>query len=241
MEKEFTCTMREMVQSNRVKFKRGQLVYLKIKRLLDILCSLLGMIILSPVFLGAAIAVKAEEPAGKIIYQQNRIGRSGRSFKLYKFRTMRTNAPELSTLEFNNAQSYVTRVGRFLRDSSIDELPQLFNVLIGNMSLVGPRPLMPRERDVHMKRFFYGLYQVRPGITGMAQTHGRDDMDNDQKVAWDRKYVEQISIVTDIKLLLRTVFKVLQREGVRDKAEQSIETTDTAGATYCNSAHEKSK
>ena len=209
--------MRDMVQSNRVEFKKSQLMYLKIKRALDITCSALGMVVLSPVFLGAAVAVKLEDPTGRIIYKQDRIGRSGRPFRLYKFRTMHTDAPELSTHEFNNAQSYVTRVGRFMRDTSIDELPQLINVLKGDMSLVGPRPLMTRERDVHMKRFFYGLYQVRPGITGMAQTHGRDEMDDDQKVEWDREYVQNISFMLDVRLLLKTFFKVIKKEGVRDK------------------------
>ena len=201
METEKICTMRETTDSHVICFTKGQLIYLKVKRGLDILCSLTGGIFLIPVFAAAAIAIKVEDPAGKVIYQQKRIGRSGRPFKVYKFRTMRADTPELSTREFSNAGSYVTRVGRFMRGTSIDELPQLINVLKGNMSLVGPRPLMPRERDVHAKRFFYGLYQVRPGITGMAQTHGRDNMDDDMKVAWDRKYVESISFMTDLKLL----------------------------------------
>lgn len=227
MEKEKICTMREIAEKNVICFSKGQLIYLKVKRGLDILSSLAGCIVLIPVFAAAAIAIKVEDPAGKVIYQQERIGRSGRPFQVYKFRTMRADTPELSTSEFHNAQSYVTRVGRFMRDTSIDELPQLINVLKGNMSLVGPRPLMPRERDVHMKRFFYGLYQVRPGITGMAQTHGRDDMDDDQKVAWDRKYVEEISFMTDLKLIFRTIFKVVQRDGVRDKGEQMPESEKT--------------
>ena len=236
MEKETTCTMRDVVQSNRVEFKKSQLMYLKIKRVLDITCSAMGVLVLSPVFLGAAIAVKLEDPTGKVIYKQDRIGRSGRPFKLYKFRTMHTDAPELSTHEFNNAQSYVTRVGRFMRDTSLDELPQLINVLKGDMSLVGPRPLMTRERDIHMKRFFYGLYQVRPGITGMAQTHGRDDMDNDQKVEWDRKYVEKISFMTDLKLIFRTVGKVIKREGVVDKAKEDTPSLENNTGKYIQSA-----
>lgn len=211
--------MREMVQTNRVIFKKSQLVYLKIKRLLDILCSLLGLILLIPVFLVVAVMIKIEDPKGSIIYKQERIGRSGRVFMLYKFRSMRMNAPELSTNEFHDAQTYVTKVGKFIRNTSIDELPQLWNVLIGNMSLVGPRPLLVRERDVHIKRFLNGIYQVRPGITGMAQTHGRDDMDNDQKVEWDRKYVENISFLVDFKLILRTIAKVIQREGIRSNVE----------------------
>ena len=219
---ENTCTMKNVVQTNSVRFRKSQLIYLKIKRLLDILCSLAGMAVSAPVFLAAAIAVKVETPGGRIIYQQDRVGKDGRIFHLYKFRTMHTDAPQLSTQEFSNAQSYITHVGRIMRSTSIDELPQLWNVLIGDMSLVGPRPLILRERDVHEKRFRYGLYQIRPGITGMAQTHGRDDMDDDQKVEWDRKYVEQISFLTDFKLCFRTIFKVIQREGVRDNDDKNL-------------------
>ena len=186
---------------------------------MDLFFSLTGLIVLLPLFLIVAAAIKIEEPNGTILYSQQRIGRSGRLFKLYKFRSMRMDTPVLSTNEFSNAQSYITKVGGFMRKTSIDELPQLWNVLVGHMSLVGPRPLLPREREVHMKRFQYGLYQVRPGITGMAQTHGRDDMADDVKVNWDRQYVENISFLTDTRLLLRTAVKVVKREGVMDKAE----------------------
>ncbi len=223
MEKNFACTMREMAEKNRVQLSRGQQLYLKMKRMLDILCSLLGLIALSPLFLVVAMAIKIEDPKGSIFYWQERIGRSGRSFKLYKFRSMRMGAPVLSTHEFTNAMSYVTKVGGFIRKTSIDELPQLFNVLVGNMSLVGPRPLLPRERDVHIQRFINGVYQVRPGITGMAQTHGRDNMDNDEKVMWDRKYVENFSFLLDIRLIFRTFVKVVKREDIEDQAEEKME------------------
>lgn len=220
MDKAMVGTMRELVERNIVQFSVGQRIYLKFKRAMDILCSLMGMIVLLPVFAVVTIAIKAEDTAGNVLYTQERIGRSGRAFRLYKFRSMRTGTPELSTHEFSNAQSYVTKVGKVIRKTSIDELPQLWNVLIGNMSLVGPRPLLPREREVHIQRFVNGVYQVRPGITGMAQTHGRDNMDDEQKVMWDRKYVENISFLLDIKLMFRTVVKVVKREDIEDQAEE---------------------
>lgn len=229
------------MQKHQIQFSRKQLIYLKIKRLLDILCSLIGMVLLAPLFLVVAAAIKVEDPSGSVFYHQERIGRSGRVFKLHKFRSMRVGAPVLSTSEFCNAQSYITQVGKFIRHTSIDELPQLWNVFNGHMSLVGPRPLLSQERDVHMKRFLYGIYQVRPGITGMAQTHGRDNMCDDQKVAWDLKYVKELSFSTDLKLVVRTVLKVLQREGVTDQSEEEFEETqipetesnDTASDREC--------
>lgn len=210
-------TIAEMVQQDHVTFTNGQRFYLKIKRAMDILLSLLGLILLFPLFVVVAIAIKVEDPNGSVIYRQERIGRSGRPFMLYKFRSMKMNTPELSTHEFSNAKSYVTKVGRIIRKTSIDELPQLWNVLLGNMSLVGPRPLLTREHDVHTMRFYYGLYQVRPGITGMAQTNGRDDICDEDKVSLDKKYVENISLLLDLRLMVCTVVKVINHEGVVDK------------------------
>ena len=197
MTQKFIGTMKELMLKKSVRLSGAQKAYLYLKRLIDITASLCGLLILSPIFLLIALAIKAEDPAGSVFYSQSRIGRNGVPFKLYKFRSMKTGTPELSTHEFSNAQSYVTRVGKILRMTSTDELPQLWNVLIGNMSLIGPRPLLPREREVHMLRFVYGLYQVRPGITGLAQTHGRDDMDDYDKVRWDRTYVQELSPMLD--------------------------------------------
>ena len=247
MVEEFTEPMKDLMDKNRIRFSRNQLIYLKFKGLLDIVCSFCGLVLLTPVFLVIAAAIKIEDPKGCVMYKQERIGRQGRNFPLYKFRSMRMGTPELSTHEFNDAGSYVTKVGHFIRHASIDELPQLWNVLIGNMSLVGPRPLLPRERDVHMLRFYYGLYQVRPGITGMAQTNGRDDMNDYDKVRWDRTYVQNISFMTDLKLLVKTFFKVIKKEGVLDKngpparsteaqketLEQAVAECEQAGKSTC--------
>ena len=216
-------TFRELMLKKCVHLTRMQRGYLCLKRLIDIAASFCGLLLLWPLFLLIALVIKAEDPTGSVFYIQNRIGRNGVPFKLFKFRSMRSGTPELSTHEFTDAQSYVTRAGRILRKTSLDELPQLWNVLIGDMSLIGPRPLLPREREVHMLRFCYGLYQVRPGITGLAQTHGRDAMDDCDKVRWDRTYVQKLSIWMDAALLWRTFIKVVIHEGVADCAKASSE------------------
>lgn len=237
MVQNITDSLKESMQKDCVHFSRGKLVYLKFKRILDILFSLTGLIVLFPVFLAVAIAIKLDDPSGSVIYCQERIGRMGKPFRLYKFRSMCIGAPELSTQEFTDSHRYVTRVGRFIRRTSIDELPQLWNVLVGNMSLVGPRPLLPRERRVHLLRFQYGLYQIRPGITGMAQTHGRDIINDFDKVFWDREYVENISLWMDVKLICSTVFKVVKCEDFAEPGEiaQSVsaeESSDDSGAAF---------
>ena len=220
---DFSGTLNELMKRSCIRLKKSQKFYLYIKRLLDILAALSGLILLFPLFIIISAAIKAEDPEGHILYSQQRIGRKGIPFNLYKFRSMKAGTPELSTKEFTNAESYVTNVGRFLRKTSIDELPQLWNVLVGNMSLIGPRPLLPKEREVHMMRFVYGLYQVRPGITGLAQTHGRDNMNDCDKVRWDRTYVRNISPLMDITLVLRTFFKVAACEGVWDSKKVPVQ------------------
>ena len=149
-------------------------MYSFFKRLLDIVLSLTALIVLAPLLLVLALLVKLDSP-GPALFKQKRVGRNEKLFDIYKFRSMYTSAPrDVATSELQNAESHITRVGRVLRKTSLDELPQLFNVLKGEMSLIGPRPLVPNEKDIHELRREKGAYRVRPGITGWAQVNGRD-------------------------------------------------------------------
>ena len=213
-------SLEDLIQKNQVQFKKKQKAYLKIKRAGDFVASLLAITVLSPVFLGVYAAVKIESPKEKAIFKQKRLGKDLKPFCLYKFRSMKTGSPELGTSEFADADQYITKVGSFLRKTSLDELPQLICCLQGTMSLVGPRPLLGREEEMHFLRNYYGVYKVRPGITGLAQINGRDEMGNYDKVRWDRTYVRNISMQLDLKILLSTVGKVLHRDGVVDGGKQ---------------------
>lgn len=185
-----------------------------IKRALDILFSALLLFFLSLPMALIALAVALDSKGG-VIFRQIRRGRDGREFVCYKFRTMYRSAPSncpASRLE--NAGSYVTRAGKFLRRSSLDELPQLFNVLKGDMSLVGPRPLISEECDMHEGRMRNGVYSIRPGITGLAQISGRNALCDDEKLREDGRYLLSLSPRLDAKILILTLKKVLWREDV---------------------------
>ncbi|MBE6596569.1 MAG: sugar transferase [Ruminococcaceae bacterium] len=142
---------------------------------------------------------------GGAIFRQKRVGKDGRVFILYKFRTMRKGAPELSHAEFKNASEYVTPLGRFLRRTSLDELPQLFNVLNGDMSLVGARPLILSETKMHDERREKGIYLDRPGITGLAQSEGRDLLSDSEKLALEVRYHAEIGFLEDVRIIARTL------------------------------------
>lgn len=188
--------------------------YRAVKRLLDVVISLLALAVLLLPMGIVALAIFVDDP-GWVIFRQNRVGRNGKNFKIYKFRSMRKDTPKyLSTAEVGDPEKYITRLGHFLRSSSIDELPQLFNVLRGNMSLVGPRPLIADEFEIHSMRLKYGVYAVRPGMTGLAQINGRDTVEPAEKVKWDVRYLQHFGFVMDAKILLLTFQKVLGHSGV---------------------------
>ena len=191
--------------------------YLAMKRLLDIFFSMLGLtILLIPILIVAAV-VYLDDP-GEVIFAQNRVGRHGKKFKLYKFRTMKMDTPKyMSTVDLKDPDQYITRCGRFLRKTSLDEIPQLINVLKGDMSLVGPRPLISDEYEIHAMRMRFGVYSMRPGLTGLAQINGRDLVSPEEKVRWDVKYLERCSFWTDLKILLATVPKVFGCVGISDE------------------------
>lgn len=188
-------------------------VYSFFKRTFDVCISAIALAALSPLLLLVAIIIKFDSE-GSVIFSQSRVGKNGNLFKVYKFRTMKVTAPhEMATGDLCDPYAHITRVGRFLRKTSLDELPQLFNVFKGDMSLVGPRPLIQGESDVHKLRMREGVYDVRPGMTGWAQVNGRDCVPAEEKVYFDKEYVIRRSIIFDLFILFRTVSVVIGGQG----------------------------
>ena len=186
-------------------------MYLVIKRYLDILFSILVLIVLSPVYVLTAIAIKLESP-GPVIFKQDRLGLNGRVFKVLKFRSMVTGAEKMGSGQYSfKGDPRVTKVGHLIRLTSIDELPQLFNILLGDMSWIGPRPPLvyhpcryEKYSEQDKRRF-----TVRPGITGWAQINGRKEIDWKKRIAYDLEYVDKVSLLFDLKIALTTVGKLL--------------------------------
>ena len=198
------------------------------KRVIDVAVSIIGLIVLSPLFLIIAGVVFVDDP-GRVVFSQYRIGMHGKRFKLYKFRTMKTETPKyLSTSEIENPEQYLTGVGHFLRKTSLDELPQLYNVLKGDMSLIGPRPLIADEFEIHAMRMRFGVYTIRPGVTGLAQINGRDIVSPSEKVRWDVKYLQQYGFFTDVKILLETIPKIFGGDGVVEGSGKSLNVENSA-------------
>lgn len=189
------------------------------KRIFDFTVSLLLIILSSPVFLIIALIVLIDS-GHPVIFKQYRVGKGNKLFYIYKFRTMRVNTRNASTDELEEADKAITKSGRILRKTSLDELPQLFNVLTGKMSFVGPRPLIPEEKEIRRIRKEYNVYSVRPGITGLAQVNGRDMLSAEEKALFDKEYVEKQSFMLDMKILFKTVLVVLKRENIIEGGEK---------------------
>ena len=187
--------------------------YKFVKRSFDIFASAFALILLSPIMLACAIAVKCDSK-GPAIFCQQRVGKDAKPFKFYKFRSMYVTAPrECATSLLAHPEKHITKVGKFLRKTSLDELPQLFCCLVGTMSLIGPRPLVLTERKCNGMREKLGVFEMRPGISGYAQTSGRDDVHYKDKAILDAEYVKSASLWFDFKLILKTASVVLKREG----------------------------
>ena len=185
------------------------------KRVFDFIISLFALIILSPLFLLISLVILIGD--GKpVLFRQKRVGKNNELFTIYKFRTMKRGTENVASGKLENANAKITKFGRILRATSIDELPQLFNILNATMSLVGPRPLIPEETEIRELREKYNVYTIRPGITGWAQVNGRDNISLEQKALLDKEYVEKQSLGFDIKILIMTVLKVLRREDVNE-------------------------
>ncbi len=194
-----------------------------LKRLIDIVLSGLGIIVLSPVFLVLAIAIKIDDP-GPVFFKQKRLTVHKEYFNILKFRTMKMETPkDMPTHLLENPEQYITKVGKILRKTSLDELPQLFNIFTGKMSVIGPRPCLWNQYDLIEERDKYGANDVRPGLTGWAQINGRDELPIDVKAKFDGEYVERMSLIFDIKCFIGTVFSVLKSDGVVEGGTGELE------------------
>ena len=194
-----------------------------IKRGLDVVISLVSLVALSPLFLLIAIAIKLDSK-GPVIFRQKRYGQHKELFDICKFRTMRTETPrDVPTNDLRGAKSYITRVGKILRMTSLDELPQLWNILVGDMSLIGPRPALWNQYDLMEWRDKFGASDIRPGLSGWAQVNGRDYLSRDleKKARRDGEYAHNISFAFDLKCFLLTIVKVFNRQGIVEGAEET--------------------
>lgn len=191
-------------------------VYLCVKRSLDFICSLLALIVLSPLFLILIIAIKLDSK-GPILLIQKRVGIHKTHFNILKFRTMRIDTPkDIPTHQLKNPEQYITRVGKFLRKTSLDELPQIWNIIVGQMSVIGPRPALWNQYDLIEEREKYGANDVPVGLTGWAQINGRDELPIRQKAKLDGEYAKRIGPCMDIRCFFSTIFSVLKSDGVRE-------------------------
>ncbi|MCF1619983.1 sugar transferase [Tetragenococcus koreensis] len=185
-----------------------------IKRIIDFILALLGVIVLSPILLLICLAIKIDSK-GPIIFKQKRVGKEKVYFSIYKFRTMKNDTPkEIPTHLLNKPDAFITKVGKFLRKTSLDELPQLFNILKGDMAVIGPRPALWNQYDLIAERDKYGVNDIQPGLTGLAQISGRDELEIPIKAQLDGKYTENVSFMMDLKCFVGTLLSIVKSDGV---------------------------
>ena len=218
-----------METSSTYKLKISQKIYRFVKAIMDFLIALIALIVLSPLFIIVAIAIKIDSP-GPVFFVQKRIGKNGKLFNCIKFRSMSVDARhDVAGYEYENVSSYVTKTGAFIRRFSIDELPQFFNILTFRMSLIGFRPSQENETELNTARESYDMYQVRPGISGWAQVNGRDVLaaNPKKKAEYDAYYLEHFSLWLDIKIFFMTIVKVFKSddvvEGVIEVPQDSVD------------------
>ncbi|MGK0718604.1 sugar transferase [Aerococcus urinaeequi] len=198
-------------------------MYAYIKRTIDFLASLFALIILSPLFLFIAIWIKTNSP-GPVLFKQKRVGKNKELFDIYKFRSMRSDTPaDMPTHLLNDPEAFITKSGHFLRKTSLDELPQLINILKGEMAIIGPRPALWNQYDLIEERDKYGANDIRPGLTGWAQINGRDELEIPIKAKLDGDYFKNISFLFDLKCFFGTISSVLKSDGVVEGGTGVIE------------------
>jgi lipopolysaccharide/colanic/teichoic acid biosynthesis glycosyltransferase len=213
----------KVVSDEEIILKKENLIYIFLKRLFDFICASIGLVILSPVFIILIILVKLDSK-GPAMFGHKRLGRNGRNIKVYKFRTMVSNADEVFA-NFTEEQKKefainfkldndprITRIGNFLRRTSLDELPQLLNILLGNMSIVGPRPIVEKEVEKYGK-YAPKFFSVIPGLTGYWQAHGRSDTTYEERIGMDMYYIDNRSLILDLKIIGKTFVSVIKKEG----------------------------
>lgn len=187
-----------------------QKIYLPFKRVFDIFLSLLAIIVFSPLYILIAIIIKCSSK-GPVFFKQERIGKNKKHFKILKFRTMRTDTPkDVPTHMLENPEQYITGIGKFLRKTSLDEIPQAFNILAGQMSIIGPRPALYNQNDLVEERHKYHANEIRPGLSGWAQCNGRDTLPIPEKAKLDGEYVKRFNVWFDIGIIFRTFFKMFK-------------------------------
>lgn len=204
--------------------------YVYVKQTIDFLLALIGMIVLWPVFLIIAIAIKTSSK-GPILFKQKRLGKNKSEFYILKYRTMRTDTPQdMPTHLLEDPDFFITKIGKFLRKTSLDELPQIINILKGEMSIVGPRPALWNQYDLIAERDKYGANDIKPGLTGWAQINGRDELPIEKKASLDGEYVASLSFMFDIKVFFMTILSVLKSDGVKEGTTKQ-EVSSTKGVT----------
>lgn len=201
-------------------------MYKFFKRTLDIVLSFIGMIVLSPFFLLLVLAIKLDSK-GPVLFKQKRIGLHKKHFYILKFRTMRIDTPkDTPTHLLENPEQWITKVGKFLRKTSLDELPQIWNIFVGDMSIIGPRPALWNQYDLIEERDRYGANDVLPGLTGWAQIHGRDELPIGKKAELDGYYVQHLSFGLDVRCFFGTIKSVAKSEGVVEGGTGNMEKKD---------------
>ena len=209
-----------MNQKHALTFK--QKCYLPIKRLIDLVLSVCGLIVLSPLLIAIVIAIKLDSK-GPVIFKQKRVGKNKTYFNIWKFRTMRTDAPkDMPTHLLSSPDAYITKIGKFLRQTSLDELPQILQIVVGKMAIIGPRPALWNQYDLIEERDKYGANDITPGLTGWAQVNGRDELEIPVKAKLDGEYVEKMGFMMDCKCFIMTIFSVARHDGVVEGGTGSI-------------------
>ncbi len=210
-----------------LRIDRGSKVYKDgLKRGIDLLLSLAGIIVLSPILLILCLAIKIDSK-GPVIFKQKRVGKNKTHFYIYKFRTMKVDTPkETPTHLLSNPDFFITRVGKFLRKTSLDELPQLFNILKGDMAVIGPRPALWNQYDLIEERDKYHANDIRPGLTGLAQISGRDELEIEYKARLDGQYTSNITPLIDLKCFFGTIISVFKSDGVVEGGTGSVKKED---------------
>lgn len=194
-----------------------------LKRAVDSFVSFFGLLILSPVLVVLILIIKIDDP-GPAFFTQNRVGKDKKFFRLHKFRSMKMSTPrDIPTHLLQNPEQYITRVGKFLRKSSLDELPQIWDIFRGKMSIIGPRPALWNQADLVAERERYGVNDLAPGLTGLAQINGRDELEIKEKVSFDRRYIENIGFRFDVRCFFGTILSVVKSDGVVEGGTGELE------------------